>query len=332
MSVFTFFTDWEGPWVTNDFAYEVASHFFSPTFFERLSQYDDYLAYVAKMPGYNAGDTLRLLAPFLVAAGVTSAKLKELSKPVYVPEADEAMGHLIKRGFEPVVISTAYIQFLEVSAAHIGAQTVHGTNFVPEKYPLPKEERKLLLKAASEIESLDEIKLDIEKGVLNEESRKSVEWLDEFFWKKLSKMQAGRILDEVTVIGGRRKREVVESYNPENPVAIGDSISDFEMLEYAKGKGLAVSFNGNEFAVRHSTLAVISETAFGNAAAVVAYAKEGIAGINRLIEGDFGVVEEIANRLKGTEFHWITPENMEEIAEKSKRMRRRIRGEAGKLG
>ncbi len=319
---FMFFTDWEGPWVTNDFAYEVASHFFSPVFFERLSQYDDYLAYIVEKQDYNAGDTLRLLAPFLVAAGVTSEKLKELSKPVYVPDAEEAMNYLIKR-FRAAVISTAYVQFLEVSATPLGVENIYGTEFIPEKYPLPETEKKILLDAVRKIESLEEIEL---------ERNKSVEWLNEFFWKDLSRMQAGKIINDVVVMGGKRKKNVVENYRVENPVAIGDSISDFEMLEYTKNKGLAVSFNGNEFAIRHSSLAVISKTAFGNAAVVAAYASEGIAGVNRLVEGDFEVVGEIADKLKKVEFYWITSSNIDEIIGKSKRMRKRIRGGAGKLG
>jgi len=332
MSAFTFFTDWEGPWVTNDFAYELASHFFSPLFFERLSQYDDYLAYIARMPGYNAGDTLRLLAPFLVAAGVTSEKLRELSKPVYVPEAEKAMDYLVKRGFKAVVISTAYTQFLEASALFLGIHGVYGTNFIPEKYPLPEKERRFLLDAVGKIESLEEIKLDVEKREVDEKDKKSVEWLDVFFWKELNRMHAGKIISDIRVMGGKRKRDVVEGYGHTNPIVIGDSISDFEMLEYAKSKGLAISFNGNEFAIRHSNLAIVSETAFGNVAAIAAYAKEGIAGVNRLAENDFEAVKDIADMLGRAEFYWISPDNVDEVIRRSERMRKKIRGGAGKLG
>lgn len=325
-----FFTDWEGPWVTNDFAYEVASQLFSAAFFERLSQYDDYLAYVAKLPGYNAGNALRLLAPFLVAAGVSSNELKELSKPAYVRDAEKAMKYLVGEGFKAVVISTAYKQFLEVSALP-GVEAIYGTDFLPEKYLLPEEEKNMLLEAVGEVESLDEIELDVRKGEVKK-GRKSIDWLNEFFWKKLARMKAGKIIEDMKVMGGKKKKEVVESYNPENVVAIGDSISDFEMLEYAKKRGIAVSFNGNEFAVNHSNLAVISETAFAIAAVVVAYGREGVTGVNNLVEGDFKIVEEIADKLKGTEFYWVFPENTEELIVKSKQMRRRVRGEAGKLG
>jgi len=52
-------TDWEGPWVLNDFAYEICKELFPPLFFEKLSSYDDYLAYEVKRPDYNPGERRR---------------------------------------------------------------------------------------------------------------------------------------------------------------------------------------------------------------------------------------------------------------------------------
>ena len=68
-------TDLEGPWVTNDHAYEVAkllndfglSKKFGENLFEILSAYDDYLYFTEKRECYNPGSTLALIAPFLLA-------------------------------------------------------------------------------------------------------------------------------------------------------------------------------------------------------------------------------------------------------------------------
>ncbi len=322
-----FFTDWEGPWVLTDFAYEVAIAFFNNhEFFERLSQYDDYLVLIEKRRGYEAGDTLRLLAPFIVALGISSDELKDLAERVlaYTPDAEESIGYLLKKGIEPVVISTAYEHFLEVSAKPLGIRRIHATAFKPEKYRLPKDERDYILEAVEVIASLPEI--DIPP---NDRSKSSVEWLNDFFWNKLAKMEAGRILDEVRAVGGQRKLEVVRSYGIPNPVVIGDSISDHAMLSWAKESGLAVSFNGNEFAVRNSNLAVISETTFAEAYIVEAYLSGGVEGVRKSVRREFD--SDIADKLKGTEFYWIDESNVEEVVSKSKAMRRRLRGLAGAL-
>ncbi len=64
-----FVTDCEGPVSLNDNAYEAAAAFIpdGDRFFRKVSEFDDILADEIKRPGYNAGDTLKLIVPFLVA-------------------------------------------------------------------------------------------------------------------------------------------------------------------------------------------------------------------------------------------------------------------------
>jgi len=322
-----FFTDWEGPWVLTDFAYEVAIAFFNNhEFFERLSQYDDYLVLIEHREGYEAGDTLRLLAPFIVALGVSSDELKDLAEKVlaYTPDAEESMRYLMKKEIQPVVISTAYEQFLEVSAKPLGIRKIHATAFEPEKYRLPKDEKEFILQAVEIIASLPEIEIP-----LNDRSKSSVEWLNDFFWNKLAKTEAGKILNEVKAVGGQRKLEVVRCYGIPNPIVIGDSISDYAMLSWAKENGLAVSFNGNEFAVKNSNLAIVGNTTFAEAYIVEAYLSEGVKGVRKSVRREFN--SDIADKLKETEFYWIDESNVDEVINKSKAMRRRLRGLAGAL-
>ncbi len=322
-----FFTDWEGPWVLTDFAYEVAIAFFNNhEFFERLSQYDDYLVLIERREDYEAGDTLRLLAPFIVALGISSNELKDLAEKVlaYTPDAEESMRYLLKRGIEPVVISTAYEQFLDVSAKPLGINRIHATSFNPEQYSLPREERDFILQAVEIIASLPEIEIP-----LDESSKSSIKWLNDFFWNRLANMEAGRILSDVKAVGGQRKLDVVRSYDILNPIVIGDSISDHAMLSWAKENGLAVSFNGNEFAVKNSNLAIVSETTFAEAYIVEAYLSGGLDGVKRAIKREFE--SELIDRLKETRYYWIGKSNIDEVINKSKTMRRKLRGLAGAL-
>jgi hypothetical protein len=74
-------TDCEGPLTRNDNAQEIAERFIpdGAELFARLSKYDDFLADVVCKPGYNAGDTLRLLPPFLKAFAVTDEDVEAFS-------------------------------------------------------------------------------------------------------------------------------------------------------------------------------------------------------------------------------------------------------------
>ncbi len=62
----------EGPLALNDNAFELCREFIKPhgdRFFSQVSRYGDYLADMAKKPEYQAGDTLKLILPFLKAHG-----------------------------------------------------------------------------------------------------------------------------------------------------------------------------------------------------------------------------------------------------------------------
>ena len=72
-----FVTDCEGPISKNDNAFELAAHFIpdGDRFFANISKYDDVLADVVKKEDYKAGDTLRLILPFLKAYGANDKRI-----------------------------------------------------------------------------------------------------------------------------------------------------------------------------------------------------------------------------------------------------------------
>ena len=74
-----FVTDCEGPISKNDNAFELAKSFVQDgdSFFALISKYDDVLADVVKKPTYKAGDTLRLILPFLKVYGATDNQIRD---------------------------------------------------------------------------------------------------------------------------------------------------------------------------------------------------------------------------------------------------------------
>ena len=315
-----FFTDWEGPWIINDIAYELCMSLFNnPEFFERLSQYDDYLFLVEKKQDYQAGDTLKLLAPFLVAANLKREELVEISKQTarFVKDSSEAM-EFLQRKYRPVVISTSYLPYLEATAEILHVKgDIYGTEFDPEKYEIEEKWKRWLLEKVDEIASLNDIEVENPDG-------ESVAYLNNLFWKELPKTPFKKVLDDVKVVGSKRKREIVESYREGIVITIGDSISDVEMFDYARRRGgLALSFNGNEFALKHANVALISESALSEALVVDVFVNHGMDGLKR--------IEEIDHPLSNVDFE-IHFEIDEDVVKKSIKMRKSIRGKAGELG
>ncbi|RLI17784.1 hypothetical protein DRO54_11020, partial [Candidatus Bathyarchaeota archaeon] len=110
-----FITDCEGPISKNDNAFELASHFIpeGEKFFALISKYDDVLAETLKRQGYKAGNTLKLILPFLKAYGVTDRKMREYSAGniLLVPGAKETL-HFVKETMPAYIVSTSYEPYI----------------------------------------------------------------------------------------------------------------------------------------------------------------------------------------------------------------------------
>ena len=106
-----FISDCEGPISKNDNAYELAASFVhgGAHLFSLISKYDDVLADVVKKHGYKAGDTLRLILPFLKAYGATDKKIRDFSATnvLLVPGAKDTL-IFVRKLMPSFIVSTSY--------------------------------------------------------------------------------------------------------------------------------------------------------------------------------------------------------------------------------
>ena len=115
----------EGPLALNDNAFELCREFIKPhgdRFFTQVSRYGDYLADIAKKPEYQAGDTLKLILPFLKAHGLTNAMIRDFSSQNIRLLSGAAEAYKFLHGFKfPIfAISTGYRQFAEAVGSRLG--------------------------------------------------------------------------------------------------------------------------------------------------------------------------------------------------------------------
>jgi len=307
-----FFTDWEGPWILTDFALELCMAVFNNArFFSNLSEYDDYLAYEVKKEGYEAGYTLKFLTPFLAAAEIKNRDVERIAElsARFVPDAEKAMARLQEK-WKPVVISTSYTQYLKKTAEMIGVKSdLHGTEVDFDSIRLPENLKKELLDMIDVIASLSREELFRE--------------LDRLF----SRQDVKEVVESVKAIGAGEKAEIVKSYcesmGIDFPVVVGDSISDYKMFEVARSMGgVAIAFNGNEYALKHADVAIISPTAMSEAEVIELFMEKR--------EKAFDMLSNVS--IPETEIYIMENSDFAEVLEKSKRMRVRLRGLAGELG
>jgi predicted HAD superfamily phosphohydrolase len=208
-----FVSDCEGPISKNDNAFELTSHFVpgGDYFFSLISKYDDVLADLVKREGYKAGNTLKLILPFLKDHGATDNKMRTFSSQsiLLVPGADDMLRFV--NGIMPsFIISTSYEHYIFSVCDVIGfpKENVYCTRLNLDKYVLTDEEVEELRALRGEISRMPMIEIPenaASVGDLSKRDRSTVKILDGIFWETIPRMVAGRMLEEVNPVGGYEK-------------------------------------------------------------------------------------------------------------------------------
>lgn len=249
-----FVSDCEGPLSINDNAFELAGKYIEDgeRFFQIISRYDDILADEIKRPGYNAGGTLKLILPFLKAYGATNKDITSFSEEtvLLVPGARDTLQYVycIMPSF---IVSTSYQQYIQALCNLTGFpfENTYSTKLDMDKCDLtPEEETRLT---------------ELRKDILEDDSFDN---LEEIFWKLIPQMPLGKLIDDVNPVGGEGKKEAVLDimkrfkFKAQDLMYVGDSITDVHPLRYAREEnGLAVAFNGNEYAINETEVAVMAD-------------------------------------------------------------------------
>jgi|UniRef100_A0A7C4ES94 energy-converting hydrogenase A subunit R len=270
-----FITDCEGPVTKNDNAAELAEAFIprGDVFFSKLSLYDDYLAEVVHKPGYKAGDTLRLLVPFLKAFGLDNSSMMKFSRRniQIIPDADETLRQIMAMA-PSYIVSTSYSPYIMAVCDAIGFPFLNtfSTAVNLDKHALSGGEKEILRSFHRRILALPafSIPASTRQEDLDEDAQRAIREMDDIFWQELPKLDIYRLVQEVNPVGGYEKATAVDrivaslGLSLDTVLYVGDSITDVQAFRKVRdGKGFAVSFNGNDWAVNGAAYAVTARTA-----------------------------------------------------------------------
>ncbi|MEM3823860.1 MAG: hypothetical protein QXH87_02905, partial [Candidatus Bathyarchaeia archaeon] len=151
-----FISDCEGPISKNDNAFEITSHYVpnGDKLFAVISKYDDVLAEVLKRPNYKAGDTLKLILPFLKAYDVTDAKMREFSAKslLLIANVKDTLSY-VRNITNAFIVSTSYQHYIEAlcQALNFPYENTYSTRLCLDKYSITEKERSELKELAEEI-------------------------------------------------------------------------------------------------------------------------------------------------------------------------------------
>lgn len=356
-----FITDCEGPISKNDNAFELASHFIpdGQELFTLISRYDDVQADIVRRPGYKAGDTLRLILPFLKAYDVTNNAMKQYSSQhiLLVPQAKETL-EFIRKFMPAYIISTSYQQYMHALCTVIGFpfENVHATQLDLDRYEISQDEKTRIRQLKEEMTKLPVFDIPKDSRSLDgfpKKLQQTVRRLDEIFWKEISSMEIGRTLKEVNPVGGAEKAaaitDIAKRLNTDlqNVMYVGDSITDVEAFRLVRNNGgLTLSFNGNNYAIREAEAAALSESAVVTAVLANFFHRFGKAQTITLIrDWQLSSVEKYSmyqplkqsffslHRKKPPTVELVTAQNIDRLMLESTEFRKKIRGQSiGQLG
>jgi len=356
-----FISDCEGPISKNDNAFEITSHFVpnGDKLFTVISRYDDVLADVIKKPSYKAGCTLKLILPFLKAYDVNDQNMREFSAQnlILIPNVKDTLQY-VRNMAHAFIVSTSYEHYIKAlcQALNFPYENTYCTKVNIDKYEITAGEKNRLKGLAREISQMPIIEIPSEANSLNdfpEEYRKTIQRLDEIFWKEIANMESGKVFHEVNPLGGGEKADAVKdaaeraSLDLSSVMYVGDSITDVEAFKLVKENcGLTVSFNGNQYAVKNAEIAALSENSIVMAIIADVFCRFGKRETLSLMENwsrqalkKSHVSQTLLNCLfqlyprELPKAKIITSENMEILAKESREFRKKVRGEAiGRLG
>lgn len=307
--------------------------------FPVVSRYDDLLT-LQNREGYEPGETLMLIIPFLIEAGVTEEDLKTVSaKAGLVLGICELFSELQNQGCFIYVISTSYEQHALSIAQRVGVplKQVYCTRFPLDQ--LQKEVSKEALSLVREVREgvVSLYQEDLESGVRDEAI---VKLLNPFYWKKLPKTKLGQVIAKIKVMGGRRKvwalEEAIRNSGGNHlceAFVVGDSITDFRMAQAVEAAGgIALAWNANRYLLPYASCGVAAIDARAVRPLFKAWQKGGRAAVRGFIEN----TQAPKDPELGPYYHWLAGKDEEfqkEVLAIHKKLRIICRGrETAKLG
>jgi energy-converting hydrogenase A subunit R len=322
--------DLEGPLSPQDNAYDLMKLFpGGDKVFELISRYDDILT-IEKKENYEPGDTLALIIPFLAYHNIDEKNVISFaSKASLTGGAADLISYLNKEAWSVFCISTSYEPYAMTITRRLGISAVNtactefpieqlANKFSDEDFkPIGELETKIV-----DINDIDDVWIKIT--------------LDEFYWHRLPQTKFGNVLNLVKPVGGQKKVNALlkfaerEAVSLSDFVAVGDSITDFKMLQTVNQKdGLAIAFNGNEYVLPYATIGLASLNIFDLKPVFDIWKDHGKIGVKEWIK-QFKPDSKDSTR---NNFKWLVGENnIEDYLQIHKKMRKLVREDAAKLG
>lgn len=322
-------------------------------FYDVLARYDDLTAYVLGREEATGGRCIKWAVPFLKAFGATDHLIKKFSRETmeFMPNAARTMGYISK--ILPTFISSSMYEhtMMEVMDAldaplceqYCSQAEIDQANF-------SRTEARKIRDMAEEITALRIPKVKYELNVpmeVDEADVRIIKTLDSIFQDRMPELSAMNLMESISIVTAHKKAYQLldirrqTNIDLDSTFCIGGDKSDFQTMDLVKDSGgMAISYNGSEYAVRGCNIAILSKESTAGAVFAAEFYDKGLQAVLDLASNwersylkkadvhDTHLMETMLaeNPRKLPEVFIIDKDNVDEISEKSDAYRKKILG------
>lgn len=322
-------------------------------FFDIISRYDSLCAYVLDREDGRTGNIMKMIAPFLKAYGATDLQVHNTSANALelMPKAGHTMRYALN--VMPTFITTSLYEHDVMNiceALEIPMGNLTCTDMSLDSHDMSRQDGRVLREKVSEISSLRLPRIEYPLNVpmeLDELDIRMLDVMDEVTETVDSLESANALMRSMSSIGSNEKAYTLleirrrTSIELDGTAYIGSDTSDYQGMELVnESGGLSMSFNGEDFAVRGSNIAVLSNDCTVAAVILQEFYNSGIEAVLDLAENwneDYirsrnfsdpylvdAMLEE--NPKKLPEVYAVNRDNVDDIAKRSSAYRKKMLG------
>ncbi len=319
--------------------------------YDIFDRYNLVTTYVLNRDESTTSDSARLIIPFLKAFDVTDYALRKYyddNLPL-MKNAGKVMDYfnnllptfIDSRMYEHAAYTLSERLDIPINAFNTTSLSLDGTKFSHGTEKTIREDAEAIARMpVSKTGYMLNTPVELDDAEIN-----MISTFDDLFQKKYQKIECASLLQGITTVGANEKAYALldirkgTQVDLDGTVYIGGERIDYQVLDLVKdGNGLAMSFNGSEFAVHGSNIAVLSDDCTVAAVLVAKFYDTGIQGVFDLVDNwnrkylensEFSFDPLVRELLKNhprklPEVYRITRENVEEISLKSDAYRRKM--------
>ena len=323
-------------------------------FYDVLVRYDELTAYVLGREEATAGNSLKWAVPFLKANGATDHLVNKFGREDMrlMPGAGEAIRYIAN--LMPSFITTSIYEhgMMEVTQ-ELGmplCETVC-SRMELDSVQFGRAESRKQREMAEEITALRVPKVEYELNVpmeVDPADVKIIKTMDSILQDRIPELAAMSLMESVVPVTSHKKAYQLLDIRRQTNIDldctfyIGGDNTDFQALDLVRDSGgVAVSFNGTDFAVRGSNVAILSRDATVGAVFAEQFYNRGIEAVLELANNwdrkylknedfpDENLVERLleVHPRKLPEVFVVDRKNVDEVAAKSAAYRKRLLGQ-----